>query len=97
MGPNVRKLYLQRAAYEAIPPGGGIQDGITFFLEEDKRAAIMLSARRWTEEALAAVRAAPDLPPTITDEEIAALILARLEVKQAEVIERWRAAQQGHS
>lgn len=97
MGPNVRRLYLQRAAYEAIPPGGGIQDGIAFFLEDDKRAAIMLSARQWTEEALAAVRAAPDLPPTITDEEIAALILAKLAVKQAEIIERWRAEQKNRS
>jgi hypothetical protein len=92
MGPNVRKVYLHRAAALAIPEGGTIADGVGFFLDPVKRSRIMLEARRWTDEAIATVRTAPDLPESIDDEEIAALILEKLQTKQAAAIARRREA-----
>lgn len=88
MGPLERKLYLRAAAIISIPPGGGIQDGIAFFLDSKRRAKIMLEAREWKDGAIAKVRAASDADERWTNEDIAGRILEKIAERDRAVRER---------
>lgn len=93
MGPLERRLYLRAAAILSIPPGGGIQDGIAFFLDAKRRARIMLEAREWKDKAIAAVRAASDADEAWTNEAIAGRILEKIAERDRAAKERRRLGQ----
>jgi hypothetical protein len=48
LGPNTRKLLIHKMSHDAIPDGGGLADGISFFTDPDKRKKIMAGALEWT-------------------------------------------------
>lgn len=81
--PNVRRLLIYRMSVLAVPSGGGLADGLSFFTDTDKRRGVMVDAEKWTRDAIAAVRNAGEPNPwnVATDEEIAAEILRRTEQK----------------
>jgi hypothetical protein len=80
-GPNVKKLIAHKMSLDTVPRGGGFKDAVAFLSDPKGITSAARSATVWVEAALAAVRAAPDCRPGITDEEIAADILARIEAK----------------
>ena len=76
LGPNAKRLLARFAARIAIPPGGGIADGIEAIknlAEVTRRAVIQM------DQAIAAVRAAPDNPYGEDEETIAGVILAQID------------------
>jgi hypothetical protein len=78
-GPNFMKLVFNRAAILAVPSGGGLADGIEFLTNPDKRQRIMKEAFGFAEQAVEAMKAAPDNPYGDDEETICAAILAEAE------------------
>jgi hypothetical protein len=78
-GPNVTKLITKFIAREAIPPGGGMADGIEFFLNPERRKQVLAKAEADTLESIRAIKAAPDNPFGDNDEEIAGALLKKIE------------------
>lgn len=85
MSPSVKKLFIYRMSRDAIPDGGGLSDGISFFTDPDKRKAIMRRSEEWVIQALDLIRSASDPNPwrDASDEDIATEILRRVESKGA--------------
>lgn len=83
-GPNVRRLIIEKASIDAIPPGGGFKDGVAFLSDPQKMIAVMKSASTWVIEAIRLVREAtgPNQWSKSSDEEIAGEILNRLRSKK---------------
>ena len=79
LGPNTRKLLAYFIAREAVPPGGGLADGLNFLTDSDVRRQGMERAMSNLDAALTAVKSAPDNPYGDDDEAIAAAILGRVE------------------
>lgn len=73
------KLIFHKVTRDAIPPGGGIAAGTTFLSDVAGMKASFRAAFAWADDAIAAVKAAPDNPYGDDDEAIAAAILDRLE------------------
>ncbi len=73
------RLVFYKVVRDAIPPGGGMADGLAFLADVAGMRAAYRAAFAWVDEAIAAVKAAPDNPYGDDDEAIAAAILARLE------------------
>ena len=82
MGPNFKKLVCQKMAVDAIPPDGGLMDGIKFFQGDIAGAA--REAQAWVRQAIDAVKAAPANPYGDDDEAIAGEILRQIEERQNE-------------
>lgn len=82
-GPNVAKLIMQFVVREAIPPGGGIDDGVDFFMNQEKRRRILAKAEGEAIAAIALIKAAPDNPYGDDDEIIAGVLLARIAERKA--------------
>lgn len=80
MGPNVRRLFIQRMSVLAIPTGGGFADGLSFFTDQEKRRRIMHDAEIWVMGAIQTVRTASgDNPWREADNEtVAGEILRRV-------------------
>lgn len=81
LGPNAKKLLAYFIAREAIPPGGGIGDGLNFLLDSERRYQGLTKAVGALKAALAAVKSAPDNPYGDDDEAIAVAILERVEAR----------------
>ena len=78
IGPNVRRLMILVMARQAIPPGGGIAEGVEAILHLDRHAR---AALEWIEDALYAIKSAPDNPYGEDDEVIVADLLRQIEEK----------------
>lgn len=86
-GPNVKKLIAHKMANLAIPPGSGgdsLMKALGFLSSKEKIISAAREATVWVEQAIAAVRSAPDNQYT-TDEEIAGAILKGIEERNKEV------------
>lgn len=81
IGPNVKKLIIRKMSLDAIPPGGGFQDGIEF-LASNRLAESGRNAAEWVQQALAVFKTAPDNPYGDDDEAIAGELLRRIEEMQ---------------
>jgi hypothetical protein len=81
-GPNVTKLITKFIAREAIPPGGGLANGIEFFTNPEKRKEILAKAERNAMECIRIIKSAPDNPYGDNDEVIAGIILKKIEQKR---------------
>lgn len=85
IGPNVRKLIVEKMSHDAIPSGGGLADGIGFLSDPKKISDGVKKATQWVETALIAVRKAqePNEFKNADDETIAAEILQKIEERRA--------------
>ena len=83
IGPNVRRLWAMKMAKDAIPIGGGFEDGIRFLSNKELVADGARRASDWVKAALKAVREAADPNPwrDADDEIIAAELVRRIEEK----------------
>lgn len=79
LGTNMKRLMIYFISRIAIPPGGGIADGITLFTEPGKYAAVARQALEQADIAITAMRAAPDNPYGDDEETIAGAIVDNLE------------------
>lgn len=79
---NVAKLMIKRLSVLAVPKGGGIVDGVNFFLEEELRKKLLSETEAWTKEAIWIFKTAPDNPFGDDDEAIAGYILERVEKRK---------------
>lgn len=79
--PNVRRLLILRMSREAVPDGGGLADGLSFFIDAEKRKTIMANSEEWVRQAIALVRNASEPNPwrDASDDAIAGEILRRAE------------------
>lgn len=79
LGPNAKRLLMLFMAKEVIPPGGDIVDGFHFFMNAEHRKQV--TDRAWSNfnDAIHAVRMAPDNPYGDDDEAISAAILSRID------------------
>lgn len=82
LGPNMKRLLAVKVSRDAIPSGGGFADGLSLFLEPGKLAAVSRNALAWIDEAISAVKAAPDNPYGDNEETIAAAILEKLDIRE---------------
>lgn len=82
-GPNVTKLILVFMSRSAIPPGGGIADGMRFFTDQEHRRQVMGKAVVDAMTAIQLIKLAPDNPFGDNDEEIAGVILKEIEKRKA--------------
>ena len=84
-GPNVRKLIATRMAAQMIPGGTGnaLAAGVEALMKPGNIGEQARKATEWVKEAISVVKTAPDNPYT-SDEEIAAVILEKLEAKKRE-------------
>jgi hypothetical protein len=81
IGPNVRRLIAHKMSLDAIPPGGGFADAVDFLLL-GRLSQSGKTATEWVNQAIRAVKSAPDNPYGDDDETIAGAILARIEEKK---------------
>lgn len=83
IGPNIKRLAAMKFSKDAIPDGGGFQDGIKALLDKNL-AQRMLKCIEWAKQAVAAVRSADEPNPwkNATDEEIAAEIFKQTEARR---------------
>lgn len=82
MGANVKRLLAIFVARIAIPDGGGLADGIALFTTPGRLSEVNRKAMGQVEQALAAMKAAPDNPYGDDDEVIAAAIVQAVEARQ---------------
>lgn len=78
-GPNFMQLVFHKISRDAIPPGGGLADGIRLFTEPGRFQQVAKEAFAWVDKAIAVMKTAPDNPYGDDDEAIAAAILERIE------------------
>lgn len=80
---NLMKLTIAKWSTDAIPEGGGIADGIKAIIKLAGGAPDLRKANQWCLDAIEAVRQAKDPNPykTMSDEEIAAVILKEMDSK----------------
>lgn len=78
IGPNVQRLIARKMALIAIPPGGGIGDGLAFLQDKEKMVQAGKDAATWVHQAIQAIKCAPDNRWGDDDEAIAAEILRRI-------------------
>ena len=81
MGKNVKRLLAYKVSRDAIPNGGGLGAGIDFLLNPERMKQVSREALGWIEQALFAVKSAPDNPYGDDDEVIAGAILSKLDAK----------------
>lgn len=74
---NVTRLVIHKMSIDAIPPGGGLADGIAFLSDKAKIAEGWRAAEAWVREAIQMVRQAADPNPwrAADDEAIAGELL----------------------
>lgn len=84
-GPNVKRLWSIKMAKDAIPDGGGFEDGLKFFSSKESIAAGAKAASEWCKLVIESVRRAtlPNPWKDATDEEIAGELLRRIDAKRA--------------
>lgn len=78
-GPYFMELVHRRVARDAIPDGGGVGAGIDFLLNPERIRETTRAAFEFVQEAVDAVRAAPDNPYGDDEEAIAKHIVEEIE------------------
>jgi hypothetical protein len=83
IGPNVKKLIIHKMSLDAIPSGGGVADGLKFFMDKEKISKTLREANEWVKQAINMVRLAGEPNPfkNSTDEDIAGEIFRKIEEK----------------
>lgn len=83
-GPNVSRLIAARMSVLAIPPNGGLLDGVRFLSDRDALGRAAREAEAFARDAIAVMRLAADPNPwrDATDEEVAGEILRAVEERQ---------------
>lgn len=81
LGPNMKRLMAYRVAREAIPPGGGMASAIQSIVTPGRLSELSRNALAWCDEAINAMRSAPDNPYGDDEETIAGAIVAELDKK----------------
>lgn len=84
LGPNAKNLLAMFIACESVPEGGGLADGLKFFMDAEHRKQVIETAMTNLDLSIAAIRAAPDNPYGDDEEVIAAAILLAIELKKGE-------------
>jgi len=79
---SVKRLQAHIMSTRAIPPGGGLLDGIRFLRDPARVRALARQAASETATYIAAVRDTADADPSWTDDEIAAKILDALKERK---------------
>ncbi len=84
IGPNVKKLIIHKMSLDAIPSGGGVADGLKFFMDKERISRTLREANEWVKQALFVVRNAMEPNPfkNSTDEDIAGEILRKIGEKK---------------
>jgi len=82
--PNVKKLTILRMSNEAIPDGGGFEDGLEFLMDAKKISAGFKSAHEFIIKAIDILRNATGDHPykNMSDEAIAGVLLSEIERKK---------------
>jgi hypothetical protein len=62
LGPNMKKLLARVVARKSIPPGGGMADAINIITTPGALLEVTRVSLDWTDQAIQAVRSAPDNP-----------------------------------
>lgn len=83
-GPNVKKLIIRKMSTDAIPDGGGLEDGMRFLSDPQGISRAAKAATEWVSIAIRAVREATDPNPwrDASDEDIAGEILRKIEERK---------------
>ncbi len=81
---NVSKLIAVFIARHAIPPGGGLADGIKFLKNPEWRKQVYERAEADAVVAIQAIRSAPDNPYGNDDDIIAGVLLEKIEERKRE-------------
>ena len=81
---NVKLLMIAKMARDAIPAGGGFSAGMAFLTDPARIRDGATAAKKWVDEAIAAVRSASDPNPwrEATDEDIAGEILRQMDERE---------------
>lgn len=79
LGPNAKNLLAHLIALEAVPPGGGIQNGLDFLTNPELRKQVAEKAIQKLKEIAKVVKSAPDNPYGDDDEAIFAAVLQKIE------------------
>lgn len=84
MKSNVAQLVIRKASVDLIPAGASFADGAANMAKPGNLQRALREAKVWVDQAIAAVKSAPNNPYGTDDEEIAAVILKKLEEKRNE-------------
>lgn len=90
LGPNMKKLISMRMASLAIPPGGGLADGINAIMTPGKLGEHFKQAMEWAFLSVDQVKAAYDNPYGDNDEAIAEVLVEAAKARQEEQMKRLR-------
>ena len=80
--PAKQRLVAHKMAIMAVPPNGGIGDGIEFLMDRDRISKTAKEAMDWVDEAIRVVKSAPDNPYGDDDNAICEAILLRVDQKR---------------
>jgi hypothetical protein len=82
-GQNFRRLVVHKMSHDAIPSGGGLDDGLRFLSNKESIVAGVKAAQDWVALAIRAVREAAEPNPwkDADDEAIAGEILRQIREK----------------
>ncbi len=84
MGPNVKKLICYKVSRDMVPPTGGKPDLQKIIDGFNNLGPITRNASEWVQEAIRLVKDAPGSEyATQDDEQIAGVILQKIEEKKA--------------
>ena len=79
LGPNMQRLLALFTSRVAVPNGGGFADAIAVLTNPERFREVNRKGLELADQAVAAMRAAPDNPYGNDEEAIAAGILAEVE------------------
>jgi hypothetical protein len=84
LGPNVKRLMIERASIEAVPVGGGMASAIDFLLDKKKTVEGFRRSLEWCDSAIQTLRSAGEPNPfkNSSDEEIAGEILRVVSIRR---------------
>ena len=84
IGPNVKKLIIHKISLDAIPPGGGVIDGLKFLTDKERISKTIRESNEWVKQTILMVRSAgePNSFKNSSDEDIAGEILRKIEEKR---------------
>jgi hypothetical protein len=84
MGPNVKKLTIQKMTIDTLPPGSKLADAISALTNPNLLSNNFKKAHYWVIEAIKLIRTGAEPNPwkNANDEEIALELLRRVEAKK---------------
>jgi len=78
LGKNMKRLLAIKVSRDAIPNGGGFASGLEFLMNPERIKEVSLKSLEWCDQAIAAVKSAPDNPYGDDEEVIAGAILEKM-------------------